>query len=92
MINVENRWGRDRTNDLQYIFFNGVGYNAWENIWGIWNQLTPRDAETLRRIATLQRAFAPLLVSMDWRPYAPTLQPGVFASRFPLEGQVVAPW
>ncbi|MBC7734225.1 MAG: SUMF1/EgtB/PvdO family nonheme iron enzyme [Bacteriovorax sp.] len=89
MINVENRWGRDRTNDLQYIFFNGVGYNAWENIWGIWNQLTPRDAETLRRIATLQRAFAPAMVSMDWRPYAPTLQPGLFASRFPTEGQVL---
>lgn len=91
MINVENRWGRDRTNDLQYIHFNGVGYNAWENIWGIWNQLTPRDAQTLRRIATLQRAFAPLLVSLDWRPYAPTLQAGVFASRFPLpeQGQVL---
>lgn len=89
MINLENRWGRNRTNDLQYIHFNGVGYNAWENIWGIWNQLTPRDAETLRRIATLQRAFAPLLVSMDWRPYAPTLQAGVFASSFPGEGQAL---
>lgn len=89
MINLENRWGRNRTNDLQYIHFNGVGYNAWENIWGIWNQLTPRDGETLRRIATLQRAFAPLLVSMDWRPYAPTLQAGVFASRFPGEAQTL---
>ncbi|XHS80473.1 formylglycine-generating enzyme family protein [Burkholderiaceae bacterium UC74_6] len=89
MINVENRWGRNRSNDLQYIHFNGVGYNAWENVWGIWNQLTPRDAQTLRRIATLQRAFAPLLVSMDWRPYAPTLQPGVFASRFPGPGQTL---
>ena len=28
MINYENRWGRDRNHDLQYIFFNGVGYNA----------------------------------------------------------------
>ena len=83
MINYENRWGRDRTNDLQYIFFNGVGYNAWENIWGIWNQFTPRDAETLRRIAALQRFFPALMVSMDWRPYAPTLQAGVFASSFP---------
>ncbi len=89
MINVENRWGRNRTNDLQYIHFNGVGYNAWENVWGVWNQLTPRDAETLRRIATLQRAFAPLLVSMDWRPYAPTLQAGVFASCFPGEGRTL---
>jgi formylglycine-generating enzyme required for sulfatase activity len=89
MINLENRWGRDRTNDLQYIHFNGVGYNAWENIWGIWNQLTPRDAQTLRRIATLERAFAPLFVSMDWRPYAPTLQSGVFASRFPGNGRTL---
>ncbi len=83
MINYENRWGRDRTNDLQYIFFNGVGYNAWENIWGIWNQLTPRDAEALRRIAAIERKFAALMVSMEWRPYEPTLQAGVFASRFP---------
>ena len=87
MINLENRWSRDRCNDLQYIFFNGVGYNAWENVWGIWNQLTPRDAQTLRRIAALQRQFAPLLVSLDWRPYAPTLQAGVFASRFPGPGR-----
>jgi gamma-glutamyl hercynylcysteine S-oxide synthase len=89
MINYENRWGRDRTNDLQYIFFNGVGYNAWENIWGLWNQFTPRDAETLRRIATIERKFATNFVSMDWRPYAPTLQAGVFASEFPLAGQTL---
>ncbi|MEO5629622.1 MAG: SUMF1/EgtB/PvdO family nonheme iron enzyme, partial [Thermomonas sp.] len=86
MINYENRWGRDRTHDLQYIFFNGIGYNAWENIWGIWNQFTRRNAETLRRIATIERQFAPLMVSMDWRPYVPTLQAGVFSSRFPLDG------
>ncbi|MBB3275676.1 MULTISPECIES: SUMF1/EgtB/PvdO family nonheme iron enzyme [unclassified Pseudoxanthomonas] len=89
MINYENRWGRDRNHDLQYIFFNGIGYNAWENIWGLWNQFTPRDAESLRRIATLERRFAPLMVSRDWTPYYPTLQAGVFASRFPGEGQVL---
>ncbi len=89
MINYENRWGRDRSNDLQYIFFNGVGYNAWENVWGIWNQLTPRDAAALRRIATLERRFAPLMVSMGWQPYAATLQAGVFASRFPGEGRTL---
>ena len=89
MINVENRWSRSRNSDFQYAFFNGVGYNAWENVWGIWNQLTPRDGETLRRIATLQRHFAPLLVSMDWRPYAPTRQAGVFASHFPDDSRVL---
>ena len=89
MINYENRWGRDRTNDLQYVFFNGVGYNAWENIWGIWNGFTPRDAETLRRIATIYRTLPDLLVSADWRPYAHTLQAGVFASRFPRAGRTL---
>jgi len=87
MINYENRWGRDRNHDLQYIFFNGIGYNAWENIWGIWNQLTDRDAESLRRIASIERRFAPLMTSMEWRPYERTLQRGVFASRFPGEGR-----
>jgi formylglycine-generating enzyme required for sulfatase activity len=83
MINYENRWGRDRNHDLQYIFFNGIGYNAWENIWGIWNQLTARDAETLRRIMAIEREFGAAMVSVDWRPYARTLQVGVFASLFP---------
>lgn len=87
MINYENRWGRDRNHDLQYIFFNGIGYNAWENVWGLWNQLTDRDAESLRRIAMVERQFAPLLVSAQWRPYERTLQAGAFASRFPAEGR-----
>ena len=85
VTNVENRWARDRTDDFHYIFFNGHGYNAWENVWGIWNQLTPRAGETLRRIATLFRRFSSLLMSPDWEPYAPTVQQGVFASAFPGE-------
>ncbi|MBI2512770.1 MAG: SUMF1/EgtB/PvdO family nonheme iron enzyme [Opitutae bacterium] len=83
MSNIENRWGRDRANDFHYIFFNGIGYNAWENIWGVWNQLTPRDAETLRRIATIYRQFPRHVVSLEWEPYAATVQHNVFASRFP---------
>ncbi|HKP66139.1 MAG TPA: formylglycine-generating enzyme family protein, partial [Casimicrobiaceae bacterium] len=89
IVNIENRWSRDRNNDLQHMFFNGIGYTAWENVWGIWNQLTPRDAETLRRIATIQRQFAPLMVSADWTPYEKTLQAGVFASRFPGSGHAL---
>ncbi|WP_245815739.1 formylglycine-generating enzyme family protein [Luteimonas chenhongjianii] len=89
MVNYENRWGRDRTHDLQYCFFNGIGYNAWENIWGIWNQFTPRDAEVLRRIATIYRQFPDLVVSMDWAPYQTSLQRGVFISRFPGVGRTL---
>ncbi len=45
MVNVCERWANDRTDGLQAAFFNGVGYESWENVWGIWNQFTPRDAE-----------------------------------------------
>ncbi|MDB6116115.1 MAG: sulfatase-modifying factor protein, partial [Lacunisphaera sp.] len=86
MSNIENRWGRERTNDFHYIFFNGIGYNAWENIWGVWNQLTPRDSAALHRIAHLYRQFPELLVSLEWEPYAHTMQPGAFASMFPGRG------
>ena len=83
MINMENRWCRDRKDDLHFIFFNGVGYNAWENVWGIWNQFTDRDAAALKRIAAIYRQFPTLMVSLDWEPYAHTLQNGVFSSGFP---------
>ncbi|HKW30545.1 MAG TPA: SUMF1/EgtB/PvdO family nonheme iron enzyme [Verrucomicrobiae bacterium] len=83
MVNVCNRWARDHTDDLHQSFFNGVGFESWENIWGIWNGLTPRDAEALRRVARIERAFAGLWVSRDWEPHFPVLQHGVFASEFP---------
>lgn len=89
MVHVAPRWGRDKTDDLQFAFFNGVGIVAWENIWGIWNGLTDRDAETLRRTATIERAMAEVLISPQWEPFAPTLQEGVFATRFPLEDRTL---
>jgi len=89
MIHYENRWGRERTNDLQHLFFNGIGCNAWENVWGIWNGFTPRNAEALRRCAMIERQFAAQMTSADWRPYAKTLQAGVFASEFPRDGITV---
>jgi hypothetical protein len=36
LVNICRRWGRDKTDDLQHAFFNGVGYVSWEDIWGIW--------------------------------------------------------
>ena len=83
LTHVCDRWAHDRTEMLQYAFFNGDGYESWENVWGIWNQVTPRDAEALRRISAIYRALPELLVSPDYEPYVPTLQPGVYATRFP---------
>jgi formylglycine-generating enzyme required for sulfatase activity len=80
---------RDRTGDLQHAFFNGIGYESWENFWGIWNGMTPRDGEALRRTATIERAMARLLVSADWEPHTPTLRFGIFASKFPGQGRTV---
>jgi iron(II)-dependent oxidoreductase len=82
MVNMTDRWARDKTDDLQTAFFNGIGYVSWENIWGIWNQITPRDAEALRRIGRIERAVADLLAGPDWEPHTSMLQYGVFASKF----------
>jgi gamma-glutamyl hercynylcysteine S-oxide synthase len=89
MVHISDRWAHDHLDDLQEAFFNGTGFESWENIWGIWNQMTPRDAEILRRTATIERAFAPLLISPEWQPHFPTLQFGVFASKWPGDGQAL---
>jgi formylglycine-generating enzyme required for sulfatase activity len=89
MVNLSDRWKRDKTDNLQFAFFNGVGWECWENIWGIWNGITPRDAEATRRVATLEREVARFLISPDWEPLAPTLRYGVFASRWPLGSETV---
>ena len=83
MVNICRRWARDKTDDLQHAFFNGIGYESWENIWGIWNQIPDRHAEALRRISKIERKFAEALISPDWEPHTPVLQPYVYASKFP---------
>jgi gamma-glutamyl hercynylcysteine S-oxide synthase len=84
MVNISDRWNKDKTDDLQFAFFNGIGWESWENVWGYWNGITPRDGEATRRVATLERALAPFLNGADWQPFAPMLRYGVFASRWPL--------
>ncbi|MCU1321292.1 MAG: sulfatase-modifying factor protein [Acidobacteriaceae bacterium] len=88
-VNIQGRWDRDKTNALQYAFFNGEGWESWENVWGIWNGVTPRDGEATRRVATIERAVAPFFASQGWEPLYPTLRYGVFASRWPLADQTV---
>ncbi|MFY9647809.1 MAG: formylglycine-generating enzyme family protein [Terriglobales bacterium] len=83
MVHICDRWAHDHGDDLQSAFFNGIGFESWENIWGIWNQMTPRDAEALRRIATIERAYHSLLLSPGWEPHVFMQQFGVFASRWP---------
>ncbi|MCI0620847.1 MAG: formylglycine-generating enzyme family protein [Acidobacteria bacterium] len=89
MVHVVRRRAQDKTDDLQYAFFNGAGFVAWENIWGARNQFTTRDAEALRRIARIERQFGSLLISNEWEPHTSTLQAGVFASKFSGKGETL---
>ncbi|MGB8536594.1 MAG: SUMF1/EgtB/PvdO family nonheme iron enzyme [Acidobacteriaceae bacterium] len=88
-VNISDRWNRDKTDDLQFAFFNGEGWESWENIWGIWNGITPRDAEATRRVAAIERAVAPFFSSPQWRPLYPAQRFGVFASQWPQGQQTV---
>jgi formylglycine-generating enzyme required for sulfatase activity len=83
MVHVNRRWGTDKTDDLQYAFFNGVGYTAWENVWGIWNEIPELHAESIRRTTKILRQFSDVLSSSAWEPHTPVLQGTVFASKFP---------
>ena len=88
-VNIQGRWNRDKTDDLQFAFFNGEGWESWENVWGIWNGVTPRDGEATRRMATMERAIAPFFASKEWEPFYPMHLYGVFASAWPLGDQTV---
>ncbi len=89
MVNISDRWNRSKNDDLQYAFFNGEGWESWENIWGIWNGITPRDGEATRRMATIERGVASFLTSDEWQPFYPMHRYGVFASRWPRGPQTV---
>jgi formylglycine-generating enzyme required for sulfatase activity len=88
-VHISDRWNHDKTDDLQFAFFNGEGWESWENVWSIWNGITPRDGEATRRVATLERAVAPFFASAQWDPFFPMHSYGVFASRWPLDGRTV---
>jgi formylglycine-generating enzyme required for sulfatase activity len=88
-VHITDRWAVDKTENLQYAFFNGIGYNSWENIWGIWNQVPERYAEEIRRIRMIYRQFTEVWNSAGWEPHFPVTQAGVFASKFPEAGETV---
>lgn len=73
-------------------YFNGIGFVAWEDVWGLWNQMTDRDAALLRRAAAILRHFAPTLMRTHlFEPFysrftlsatAPPASPTVTVSKF----------
>merc|ERR1712232_528566 len=85
MTNVCDRWAKTKTDNLQMAWFNGDGYESWENVWGTWNGITPRDGEAIRRVATMLRYFGGLglLQSEEWEPHTTgLLSDDLFASKW----------
>jgi formylglycine-generating enzyme required for sulfatase activity len=89
LTHVCDRWAHDRTEMLQDAFFNGDGYESWENVWGIWNQVSDRDAVALRRISAIYRTVPEVLASPDYEPFTLTVQSGVFATKFTRAGETL---
>jgi formylglycine-generating enzyme required for sulfatase activity len=55
MTNICDRWAFRKTDNLQSAWLSGTGYESWENVWGTWNGIVPRDAEGIRRVAHMLR-------------------------------------
>jgi len=92
MTNVCDRWAFSKTDNLQMAWFNGDGYESWENVWGTWNGITPYDGEAIRRVATMLRYLgkAGFLHSPDWIPHSPDVsQDDVYASKWPMSDATV---
>jgi len=81
--------GTNHIPGIQAAFFNGVGYADQQDVIGVHNGFTTRESEALRRVISIERSFVDLLVSAEWEPHTPTLQFGVFASKFPGRDQTV---
>ncbi len=84
MVLVCNRWSLNRAEELQMAFFNGIGYVIWENIWGIWNAMTEREWQIVRRTMTILQRFSFGTSSAMWQPYVPRLPLHIFVSAFPV--------
>lgn len=85
------RWHRDHSEELQSAWLNGVGVMVWEVVFGVWVGWSPRDAATVRRMVTLQRAAKDLLLDGEWTPLAelPDEAVGVYASKWELGGRTL---
>ena len=63
------RWAIHHEDGIQQAFFNGGGFESWENIWGLWNGITERDGEAIRRTSAILRQFGDLVQGGDWVPH-----------------------
>ena len=80
---------KNKISILQVAWFNGLGIETWENVWGTWNGIIERDGEAIRRVGAMLRFFGArgFLQSPAWVPHTDEVLQmggGVFGSAFPL--------
>jgi formylglycine-generating enzyme required for sulfatase activity len=90
MQHQTRRWDYDHTAEYHTAWMNGSGVMIWENVFGSWMGLSPRDRCFLRVMLPIQRRFAPLFGGEGWTPLVPTLARDVYASLW--EGNGVRLW
>lgn len=93
LTHVCNRWAQNHLDDLQASYFNGDGFESWENVWGTWNGITPRDGQRILRTGAILRFFGDLGFpqSQGWIPHTPTViqNTQVYASEFPVGDEIL---
>ena len=86
LTHICERWAMDHTDGLQHAFFNGAGFESWENVWGIWNGITERHASLIMRAAMILRAVGDLVQGGDpnFVPHLPVApeDSGVYTTQF----------
>jgi formylglycine-generating enzyme required for sulfatase activity len=95
MTHVCDRWQKQRWPAIQLALFNGVGYESWENVWSVYMHFNDRDAEALRRVATMLRWLGQHEYIQNykrWEPFTPALssqapQQSVASGSLHTEGQ-----
>lgn len=98
MVHISDRWGSGdgvpRTDGIHNAYFNGVGYETWENVWGLFNQISERDAFVIRAGWTILREYKHLVsgAATAWTPHAPVIAnastpTSVYVSQFVGQGQ-----
>ena len=63
-VHISERWAGGsgtRTDGIQHAFFNGVGYETWENVWGLFNQITLHDSFLIKTGWAVLRYYGALV-------------------------------
>jgi formylglycine-generating enzyme required for sulfatase activity len=77
------RWEASHRGEIETAFFNGSGFMVWENIFGTYNPCPFEDRHLWRRCVRILKRFPGHFSSDSFEPFAPTLNPKVFAHKWP---------